>query len=137
MILHDEAQSIVSLHSIFCDKILFERSEQAPLLENLKMHFTTSYQFDEAHTSCLVKLACFIKDESSENVRMEVSVTGEFSCECEDAERRDALLQKNTMAILFPYLRTQVSVITMQPGMDPIVIPPMNIEALFDKTVHE
>ena len=40
------------------------------------------------------------------------------------------MLEKNTLAIMFPYLRSYISIITTQPGMNPIVLPAMNIIAL-------
>ena len=40
------------------------------------------------------------------------------------------ILEKNTIAIMFPYIRSYISIITTQPGMNPIVLPAMNIVAL-------
>ena len=40
------------------------------------------------------------------------------------------LIEKNTIAIMFPYIRSHISTITSQPGMMPIVLPPINIAAM-------
>lgn len=40
------------------------------------------------------------------------------------------ILEKNTIAIMFPYIRSYISIITTQPGMNPIVLPAMNIIAM-------
>ena len=37
------------------------------------------------------------------------------------------LIERNTLAIMFPYFRSYVSTLTTQPGMTPIVLPAMNI----------
>lgn len=42
------------------------------------------------------------------------------------------MLEKNTIAIMFPYIRSYISIITTQPGMMPIVLPAMNIVAMID-----
>jgi preprotein translocase subunit SecB len=42
-----------------------------------------------------------------------------------------SMLSKNAVAIMFPYVRSYVSTLTTQPGMSPIVLPPMNIAAMF------
>lgn len=47
----------------------------------------------------------------------------------QDAEQ---LINKNAVAILMPYIRSQVSLITAQPGIDCIVFPPLNINQLLD-----
>ena len=44
----------------------------------------------------------------------------------------DTMATKNTVAILFPYIRSQISLMTTQPGMHPIIIPPMNIVSLIN-----
>ena len=43
------------------------------------------------------------------------------------------LLEKNAVAILFPYVRAELSLITAQPGMEPIVLPVVNIAAMVDQ----
>ncbi len=42
------------------------------------------------------------------------------------------MLEKNTIAIMFPYIRSYISIITTQPGMAPIVLPAMNIIAMIN-----
>lgn len=133
MILHSDLQSVVSLHQIYFAKIEFTRTENPISEEKLKCRFMKSYQFNPEHTACKVSLGCEFTEDGSDSACINVVAVGQFSCEDPDHNRRDALLQKNALAILFPYLRTQVSIITMQPGMNPIVIPPMNIEAVFDQ----
>lgn len=52
-------------------------------------------------------------------------------------ENKD-LLEKNTIAIMFPYIRSYISSITTQPGMTPIVLPAMNIVAMInDQKIEE
>ena len=34
----------------------------------------------------------------------------------------------------FPYIRSQISLLTTQPGLHPVMLPPMNINALLDST---
>lgn len=46
-------------------------------------------------------------------------------------ENKD-ILEKNTIAIMFPYVRSYISIITTQPGMAPIVLPAMNIVAMIN-----
>lgn len=42
------------------------------------------------------------------------------------------MFEKNTIAIMFPYIRSYISIITTQPGMNPIVLPAMNIAAMIN-----
>lgn len=47
-------------------------------------------------------------------------------------QENNGLLEKNTIAIMFPYIRSYISSITTQPGMTPIVLPAINIVALIN-----
>ena len=41
-------------------------------------------------------------------------------------------VERNAIAILFPYIRSYISTITTQPGMAPILLPAMNIVAMLN-----
>ena len=43
-----------------------------------------------------------------------------------------SILERNAIAILFPYIRSYISTITTQPGMAPILLPAMNIVAMLN-----
>ena len=55
---------------------------------------------------------------------IKVKISGFFSV---SDEADEDLIQSNAVAIVMPYLRSQISLLTAQPGMEPIVLPPMNI----------
>ena len=65
---------------------------------------------------------------SDEDEKVFVNVKGRavFSTQQENMD----ILEKNTIAIMFPYVRSYISIITTQPGMNPIVLPAMNIVAM-------
>ena len=41
-------------------------------------------------------------------------------------EKEESIIKTNTVAIMFPFIRSQVTLLTTQPGMTPIVLPPIN-----------
>lgn len=67
---------------------------------------------------------------SDENEKLYVNVKARaiFHTEIENM----GMLDKNTIAIMFPYIRSYISIITTQPGMAPIVLPAMNINAMIN-----
>lgn len=67
---------------------------------------------------------------SDEDERVYISVKGRaiFTTQQENMD----ILEKNTIAIMFPYIRSHISIVTTQPGMNPIVLPAMNIVALIN-----
>lgn len=68
-------------------------------------------------------------DEGSTSLEVIVSGIFEFKADLEP-DQKDVIITKNTMAILFPYLRSQVTLLTAQPDIEPVVLPPININAL-------
>jgi len=58
-----------------------------------------------------------------------VTITG--YCEIdENTPYKDKILSENTVAILFPYVRAQMTLLTAQPETEPLVIPAVNVNAL-------
>ena len=43
-----------------------------------------------------------------------------------DYESEKKVIRVNTVAIMFPFIRSQVTLLTSQPGMTPIVLPAIN-----------
>jgi len=73
----------------------------------------------------------FKMSDDSEATVLEIVVSGlfEFNADLTDGQK-EVIITKNTMAILFPYLRAQVTLMTSQPDVDPVVLPAININAL-------
>lgn len=62
-----------------------------------------------------------------------IELCGKFFIESEDEDLKKVIKNKNSIAILFPYLRSELTLLTSQPGIEPIIMPPININAMFDK----
>lgn len=67
---------------------------------------------------------------SDENEDIYVNVKGKAIFRTQ--QKNMDILEKNTIAIMFPYIRSYISIITTQPGMPPIVLPAMNIIAMIN-----
>lgn len=70
------------------------------------------------------------KGNKEEEYTMEISLTGFFTFRSEDDlsdEAKKSLININTVSILMPYLRSQISLVTAQPEMECVVLPPFNI----------
>ena len=65
---------------------------------------------------------------------MSISLEGKLNIVCEDALMKERLKKNNTISILFPYIRSEVTLLTSQPEMTPVIIPPININKLIDES---
>lgn len=62
-----------------------------------------------------------------------VQISGFCSID-ESLENKDVLLNSNAVAILFAYVRSQLTLLTAQPGTEPIVLPVMNIAKMLEES---
>lgn len=132
MQLDPKFRSVVRMERSYIKEIQFQRSPDPIQEADLHVRFERSCFFNMEKTQCTVELSCHIS-EPDDRLRCTVTMCGIFSCPCAEEAQRVELLERNTTAILFPYLRSQVSLVTAQPDLTPIVLPAMNINAFFDK----
>lgn len=67
--------------------------------------------------------------------KLVISLIGIFSFDSTknlDDKLKIDLISKNTVSIMMPYLRSQVSLITAQPGVECVVLPPFNINNMIN-----
>ncbi len=71
--------------------------------------------------------------EDKEVLSIESTFVGFFSV-IEGKENMDieSFIKYNAVSFMIPYIREHISSITMKSGINPILLPPMNIYALYD-----
>lgn len=125
-------ESVLKMDKLFFDKIDFKRKiiSTTPI-EEYKYNFERNISAaDDDHF--VVSLLCNIKSaDEHESLTLSVRITGWFECQTENEEEKKILIQQNAIAIMFPYLRSQIILITTQPDMPPIQLPIINVTALF------
>ena len=65
-----------------------------------------------------------------DDLRVSVSALAKFCYEANDYSDEQVIIESNTVAIMFPFIRSEVTLLTSQPGMTPIVLPPINTAKL-------
>ncbi len=65
-----------------------------------------------------------------EDLEVSVVANAQFIYKAENYEREESVINNNTVAIMFPFIRSQVTLLTTQPGMAPIVLPPINTKKI-------
>ncbi|MBW7573930.1 protein-export chaperone SecB [Caproiciproducens faecalis] len=81
-------------------------------------------------SDCKVTLKILIYTENK-SITIGATMIGFFEIKDKvDSAFARHIMETNTIAIMFPYLRSQISLITTQPDMSPIIIPALNINKL-------
>jgi preprotein translocase subunit SecB len=121
-------ESALKLEKLFCSKAYTCRTEAQAGDETLEMSLGKQITRNDDDT---VEVIVGLKVENqNQTFSAEVVMSGVFSIENSDAYQ--AITEKNTVAIMFPYVRSQMSLITTQPGMSPIIVPAINVNAWLD-----
>ena len=68
---------------------------------------------------------------------LEIILIASFVIHEPDPEVFEILFRRNTLALMMPYMRAEVTQITAQPGMAPIVLPAIDINKFVDNLVIE
>ena len=125
-----KSESTLIVKRIFIENMSFQRKEL--LNRNLRLSQSSIGKNVEqvADNEYKCSLALKLSDEE-ETAMLEIVVSGifDFNSELKD-EQKQIIITKNTMAILFPYLRAQVTLMTSQPDVEPVVLPAININSL-------
>ena len=127
------AKSVLELKSLYFDRIEFQRRENIVTNPELNMNFSREVKTDDQNPSHFwLTLGTHITDRQKDAVVINVSLVGEFIVSA-DENNFDILrlIKENGVAILFPYLRSELTLLTTQPGFQPIVLPAVNIAKMF------
>lgn len=119
-----ENNCVLKMKNLYFEKITFERDTELPT--EIRTSFKTDFKFEGNDIE--VKLTCAIK--SNTKVALELTLVGMFEIEEQDETLREEISKVNTVSIMFPYLRAELSLITAQPNFPTIDLPIVNINEL-------
>ncbi|EET58169.1 hypothetical protein BRYFOR_09873 [Marvinbryantia formatexigens DSM 14469] len=120
--------SILNLQKLVFDRIEFDRKGFKNTQE-LKFELQVQIGLNEDDT---YKVTLVLKGTKQDEYNIDISLSGFFRVEgqVEDKTVQD-LIKKNAVAILMPYLRSELTLLTAQPDTDSVVLPPFNINKMF------
>ena len=117
-------ESPLVLKNIMITDGIFKRTEDS--LENVELRVNVAHNIEQlSEVEYKITLELSVADPEG---KLSVYVKGMAVIETEQENKM--LIERNTIAIMFPYFRSYVSTLTTQPGMTPIVLPAMNIVAM-------
>ena len=125
-----KSESALIAKKIFVEKMNFQRNQIASGVIRLTQSSIGKNidKLDEKEYKCSLTLKMSDEEETDD---LEIVISGIFEFQSElNADQKEIIITKNTMSILFPYLRAQVTLMTAQPDIEPVVIPAININAL-------
>jgi len=128
------ALSVLKLNQVLFDEVSFVR-HGFPSAEEQKLDMQIGYELMKAEDGKYrVVLRVMVEREEEYTAKISVSAFVEID---EKSEWKDTVLEKNAVAILFPYIRSELTLLTAQPGVKPVLLPALNINALLDHKITQ
>lgn len=125
-------ESVLKLDKIVFDKIEFNR---LGFQNDKELQLEIQSNISQRRDTDIYRVTLVLKGKKPEEYTLEISLSGFFSIEVDDElteDLKNTLVTKNSVAILMPYLRSQVSLLTAQPGVDCVILPAFNINNMLD-----
>lgn len=123
-------ESVLRLEDLCFEKIAFDRT--GPKNRNSEEH-QISVRIGENTEERVYRVVLSIQTIKKDEYNLEISLRGIFSFnqDVDDNMKRE-LIKGNAVAIMMPYVRSELTLLTSQPGVDPIVLPPFNVQAMLN-----
>lgn len=121
-----EYESILKLEDIMIIESNFKRKEKN--IDNSSIGLSVDRKVEQIDDNKYKVILEVVVGDDNEDIHIYIKCMGIFSID----KYEKSLIERNTLAILFPYVRSYISTITTQPGMTPIVLPAINIIALLN-----
>lgn len=123
-------KSILELKKLVFKRITFERESMS---SDESFRFQLKSEISQKKDEDLYRVELSLLGEKEHEYRIEICLYGFFTFDVSERipdELKDDLLSKNAVAIMMPYIRSELSIITAQPEVECIVLPPFNINEL-------
>lgn len=127
-----DVESVLRLKALIVNNISFKRDQH--ITENIDMQNSRTTFFNKIESfdnnDALVTLGITMKHKEHKT-ELNVTMSGLFGFDEDvDDDFMENMFKQNAVSILFPYLRSQLSIVTTQPGFVPVVLPAINIISL-------
>lgn len=125
------------------NELYFSKYDFIQTREDTNSDYSTSFHINYAvskkdSSKFKITILTSVKNET-DSVHINLETVGIFTVDNNEMSENisEQLIKVNTVAIMFPFIRSQISLLTTQPGLTPVMLPPININALMDLDENE
>jgi len=122
------------MKDLYIDRFNFSRNKE---IESTALPLAISRKVErQEDTSARIELTCTLGNETT-GIKLDIIMVAYFDIDkaIEDDDEKDKLLNLNAVAIMFPFMRSQISILTSQPGLQPVIIPPINVQTIMNEQI--
>lgn len=115
---------------LYIKEIVFKREKEIP--ENLSAGFDVDFKYEKDN---IIHIELKGNVKSDNGTTLEVVVAGEYELvnyKDFSPDIAKSIMEQNSVAIMFPYLRAEITIVSSQPNMPSFNVPPINIVAFLE-----
>jgi preprotein translocase subunit SecB len=120
----------IRFDGIILSNINFNRKPDIPNGLEIKVNFIAEKNIDDKNGTIKITTALKMEKNTELYADLEMEHVGLFSTDSTENMAMEEFLECNGPALMFPYIRECVTDITCKAGMNPVILPPMNIVAM-------
>jgi preprotein translocase subunit SecB len=134
----DAIKSSLRFRNYIVEEIKFKANQNFVSSEAVKIDFNVNREikYDNENNTALVTLDVNVfENASSKNYPFYfyLRITGFFEVDSLKSTIDRNLIETNSIAILFPYVRALISTYTANANVNPLILPPINVLKLIHK----
>lgn len=128
----DNKKSALRFIDYYVNEIEFYNNKlfkDRPVKIDISISHEIEYNEDENNSFQVTLTIVLFKDAIRNNYpfSMNISLTGIFEIDGEDIDNIERYAEINSIAILFPYVRSLISTYTANANVQPLILPPINV----------
>lgn len=124
-------KSILSCKDLYIEEFSYKNVERK--IGTNTFHVKNEVDIEKKEDEYIVKIKTSLETENKTQSLYLISV-GKFAfTDVVDDDTKEELININAVAIMFPYVRSEVTLLTTQPGVTPVILPPVNVNELMKK----
>lgn len=128
-------ESQLKMENLYVKEMQFNRklniAGEKKLAINYKINHIKTGEYKEK-----IELITSISDDVND-LNILLNIVGDFEYikgKSDDEDLIHHIMTVNTIAIMFPFVRSQMAVLTSQPGLVPIMLPVIDVSKFIDET---
>lgn len=128
--------SNLRIENIYFSELSFTREEY--IKDSFEINHSIDVEYSDISKNSIKVSIIYNCKAKKQEFEVKAVINGRFELtnyETFDDDTVEAILKINTLAILIPYLRSQVVLLTSQIGMSPIQLPLINAELLYKSSL--
>jgi len=134
----DKVSSVLQMNNMFFKKKSFDMPDEYFTNKERRLEYDFARKIETRENGRYdVCLSMILYLFNTKFIEIELVADFEYDSGVPNSMDTPEIVKRNAIAIMFPYLRSELTLLTTMPNFQPIIMPPLNINKLLDELEAE